>query len=51
MWLLGLFGLAIMSQRLKSQFDRRYRAEQELQQAKVLLEERVTQQIACFPAG
>jgi PAS domain S-box-containing protein len=46
MWLLGLCGIAIMSRKLNHQVDRRYHAEQELQQANILLEQRVTERTA-----
>lgn len=46
MWLLGLCAIGLMSKQLKRQVDRRYRAEQEVQQANILLEQRVTQRTA-----
>ena len=46
MWILGLCGLTIMARRLKNQINRRYQAEQELQQANVLLEQRVSDRTA-----
>lgn len=46
MWLLGLFGIVLMSRRLHHQISRRYEAEQKLQEANELLERRVAERTA-----
>ena len=43
MWILGLIGITLMSRRLQQQISRRYEAEQALQEANNLLEQRVTE--------
>ncbi len=43
MWLLGLGGIGLMSRRLQQQVQHRYQAEQKLQEAHALLEQRVAE--------
>lgn len=46
MWLLGLFGIGLMSRHLRQQILHRYEAEQRLQEANELLEQRVADRTA-----
>ena len=46
MWVLGLFGIAVLSHQLQRQVEHRYQAERKLQEAHDLLEERVTERTA-----
>lgn len=46
MWLLGLFGIGLLSRRLHQQISRRYEAEHKLQEANDLLERRVAERTA-----
>ena len=46
MWIVGLFGIAVLSRQLHRQIDRRYRAELELQKSNESLEIRVAERTA-----
>jgi PAS domain S-box-containing protein len=46
MWILGLFGIAVLSRQLQRQVEHRYQAERKLQEAHDLLEHRVTERTA-----
>ena len=46
MWILGLFGIGVLSRDLRRQFERRYQAERKLQEANELLEQRVADRTA-----
>jgi PAS domain S-box-containing protein len=45
-WILGLFGIALLSRQLRHQVEHRYKAERKLQEAHDLLEHRVTERTA-----
>jgi PAS domain S-box-containing protein len=46
MWVLGLFGIAVLSRQLRHQVEHRYQAERRLQEAHDSLEHRVTERTA-----
>jgi len=46
MWILGLFGIALLSRQLRHQVEHRYQAERKLQEAHNFLEHRVTERTA-----
>jgi len=46
MWILGLFGIALLSRQLRHQVEHRYQAERKLQEAHDFLEHRVTERPA-----
>lgn len=51
MWIFGLVGIALMSRRLQQQMLHRYEAEQKLQEAHNLLEERVVERTSELAAA
>ena len=51
MWILGLFGIAVLSRQLRHQVEHRYQAESKLQEAHDFLEHRVTERTAELTAA